>query len=73
MYWSADPHHALDSMATSQLDLHTVASAKEPAPRMHKVLAARQAVIYQDFDVEELLDQIINSVTSDLLASKGRR
>jgi len=70
MYWSAEPHDATDSFATFPLAPQVVEAAKEPAPRMHKVLAARQAVIYQDFDVEAMLDQIVNSVTSDLLSSK---
>ncbi len=68
MFWSARPQYGVEDSSSSLL-AGVSQSFSTPAPRIDKVIAARQAVIHHDFDEENMLDQIVNSLTSDALAT----
>jgi len=65
MLWLSNSANAVDSYASRHLapDVHA------PAPRMSKVIAARQAVIHQNYNENQMLDQIVNALASDAMGS----
>ncbi len=65
MFWLANPENAVDSLSAGQ----SATNDLTPAPRMNKVIAARQAVIYRDFDEDKMLEHIVNTLASDVMAT----